>query len=124
MKSLFTPVLSSHQRFGKATWTRQLSLAIFAALLLTPFCWSQSDDAKAKKPALSQADRNKVIYVTDFDLDPSNFKQDKGGITGKGYLIPPPPGSFLRRKRQDPEPEARKLVNLMSDNLVADLQKA
>jgi hypothetical protein len=78
----------------------------------------------SNESALSRANGHKVIYVTDFDLDPANFKQDKGGITGKGYLIPPPPKSFLRRKRQDPETEARKLINLMSDNLVADLQKA
>jgi hypothetical protein len=30
----------------------------------------------------------------------------------------------LRRKRQDPETEAHNLVNLMSESLVADLQKA
>jgi hypothetical protein len=72
---------------------------------------------------LSIADRNKVIYVTDFDLDPSNFQQDKGGITGKGYLVPAPPNSPLRRKRQDPKTAANKMVQLMSESLVADLRK-
>jgi uncharacterized protein DUF4410 len=124
MKSQFTHNVSGHRHFSQARWTRQLSLAIFAAFLLVPFCAAQSSDANAQKPALSRADRNKVIYVTDFDLDPSNFKQDKGGVTGKGYLIPPPPGSFLRRKRQDPTTAADKLIRLMSESLVADLQKA
>ncbi|HZT36209.1 MAG TPA: DUF4410 domain-containing protein, partial [Nitrososphaera sp.] len=71
-----------------------------------------------------QSHANKVIYVSDFELDPNNFKQDKGGITGKGYLVPAPPKSFLRRKRQDPATAASNLVQLMSEGLVADLQKA
>lgn len=75
-------------------------------------------------PAFSRADRNKVIYVKDFDLDPSNFKQDKGGITGKGYILPASPMSFLRRKGRDPETAASNLTRLMTKTLVSELQKA
>jgi hypothetical protein len=106
---------------------RTFALALFAMTFIAPLCIAQDTNSPASvtnKPALSQANGHRMIYVSDFELDPGNFKQDKGGITGKGYLVPPPPKSFLRRKRQDPETEARKLVNLMSDNLVADLQKA
>jgi hypothetical protein len=106
---------------------KQLALATFALTLIAPLCVAQGTEAPApvsNAPGLSQADRHNVIYVSDFELDPANFKQDKGGITGKGYLLPPPPGSVLRRKKQDPDIEARKLVNLMSDSLVANLQKA
>ena len=71
---------------------------------------------------LSPADKNKVIYVSDFDVDSKSFKHDKGGITGKGFIIPPPPG--LVRKSKDPADEAQKLIRLMSETLVADLEKA
>ena len=62
---------------------------------------------------LSPADKNKVIYVSDFDVDSKSFKHDKGGITGKGFIIPPPPG--LVRKSKDPADEAQKLIRLMSE---------
>ena len=105
----------------------RFALALFALILIAPLCIAQDTNSPApvsNESALSQINGHKVIYVSDFELDPANFKQDKGGITGKGYLLPPPPKSFLRRKRQDPETEARKLVDLMADNLVADLQGA
>jgi len=121
MKSQHTHGVN-RQDLGRVT--RQSSLALFAALLLVPFCAAKDGRATAQKAALSSADKNTLIYVKDFDLDPANFKQDKGGITGKGYLLPPPPGSFLRRKRQDPATEANNLIRLMSESLIADLQKA
>ena len=102
------------------------ALALFALTFAAPMCVAQYTNSSASapnRPALSQTDSHRLIYVSDFELDPANFIQDKGGITGKGYLLPPPK-SFLRRKRQDPETEARKLVTLMSDSLVADLRKA
>ncbi len=100
-----------------------------AALVLVSFCVAQGSDTQpttTKPLALSRADKNKVIYVSDFDLDPNNFKQDKGGVTGKGYLLPPPPKSFpsLRRRRQDPATEASKLIRLMSESLVSELSRA
>jgi Domain of unknown function (DUF4410) len=113
---------SSSRKLSQAT--RQLLLSAFAALLLAPPSAAQGSDATIQKATLSSADKNKVIYVKDFDLDPANFKQDKGGITGKGYLLPSPPGSFLRRKRNDRATAANNLIRLMSESLVADLQKA
>jgi hypothetical protein len=74
-------------------------------------------------PMLSSAEKGKVIYVRDFEVDPGAFKQDKGGITGKGFLVPPPPG-FPTRKRHDSTTEAQKLVKLMSKSLLAELRKA
>jgi hypothetical protein len=71
---------------------------------------------------LSPADKGKVIYVRDFEVDPGAFKQDKGGIAGKGFILPPPPG--LMRRSQDPAKEAQKLIRLTSESLVANLEKA
>ena len=109
----------------KTPRTYQICVAGLAMLLLVPFCFAQGNNCQSTKPtSLSGADRNKVIYVSDFELDPSNFKQDKGGITGKGYIVPPPPGSVLRRKQQDPATAANNLIQLMSGSLIAGLQKA
>jgi hypothetical protein len=105
----------------------QSVIALLALILALPLCVAQdinSQASGANKSALSPADRDKVIYVSDFDLDAANFKQDKGGITGKGYLLPAPPKSPLRRKHQDSAAAASNLIRLMSESLVADLQKA
>src|SRR5215469_14779605 len=83
---------------------RKSALAAFALTLIVPLCVAQQTNSQAsveKESAAPQANRHRVIYVSDFELAPANFKQDKGGITGKGYLLPPPPGSVLRRKRKD-----------------------
>ena len=98
-------------------------------LVLILLCGAQGTDSKpaASQPlTLSPADKDKVIYVIDFELDPDNFKQDNGGMTGKGSLLPPPPPGLARlgRKPQDPATEAQKLVRLMSDSLVSELKKA
>jgi hypothetical protein len=106
---------------------RNYQICVLAPILMLSLCAGQeanSQAPRAKESALSHADRDKVIYVSDFDLDAANFKQDKGGITGKGYLLPAPPRSPLRRKRQDPAAAASNLIGLMSESLVADLQKA
>jgi Domain of unknown function (DUF4410) len=106
---------------------RNYPMSVLAPILMLGLCVGQdanSQAPRAHESARSQGDRDKVIYVSDFDLDAANFKQDKGGITGKGYLLPAPPKSPLRRKRQDPATAASNLVRLMSESLVADLQKA
>jgi len=105
----------------------RFTLAFFALILMAPLCVAQDSNSQASsanRSALSFGDRYKIIYVTDFDLDPTNFKQDKGGITGKGYLLPAPPKNPLRRKRQDLTAAAGSFVRLMSESLVADLRKA
>ena len=105
----------------------RFAIAVLAPILMLPLCVAQeinSQASRASESALSHADRDKVIYLRDFDLDAANFKQDKGGITGNGYVLPAPPKSPLRRKRQDPAAAASDLIRLMSESLVADLQKA
>lgn len=103
------------------------AIALLAPILMLGLCVGQETNSQApenSESALSRADRNRVIYVSDFDLDAGNFKPDKGGITGQGYLLPAPPKSPLRRKCQDPVAAASNLIRLMSESLVADLQKA
>lgn len=112
---------------GKHRLAARFAIAVLAPVLMLPLSVAQEINPQApsaNESAISQAAQDKVIYVSDFDLDAANFKQDKGGITGKGYLLPAPPKSPLRRKRQDPAVAASKLVSLMSESLVANLQKA
>ena len=130
MKAVRDYQMCIQDRTGVAVRQRsaaRFAIAVLAPILMLPLCVAQeinSQAARATESALSHADRDKVIYVSDFDLDAANFKQDKGGITGKGYLLPAPPKSRLRRKRQDPAAAASNLIRLMSESLVADLQKA
>jgi len=122
MKTSYTYAIGRERSRG-----RPICKAVLASLLLVSFCMGQengSQTANTNPAALSRADKHKVIYVSDFELDRTNFKQDKGGITGRGYLLPPPPGSFLRRKRQDPATAGTNLVRLMSESLVSNLRKS
>jgi Domain of unknown function (DUF4410) len=119
-------VPSSTRLLGKSR-TQLLASAVILLVLVSPGVADNgaAKTASATRRSLSAADKNRVIYISDFELDPSNFKLDKGGITGKGWLLPPPPGiPTLRRKSQDPQKEAEKLVNLMSETLAANLRKA
>jgi hypothetical protein len=113
-----------NSRFAKM-WCFIPGLVILLLILAVPSA-AQGPVSAASSPLplmLSPADKAKVIYVQDFDIDPGAFKQDKGGITGKGFLVPPPPG-FPTRKRHDSAAEAQRLVKLMSKSLLADLRKA
>jgi Domain of unknown function (DUF4410) len=123
MKSQRMHTISGHCHANQASQPRQVVLSILTALLLVPFCTAQSGDPNAQKPSPSQSDRKKIIYVRDFDLDTKNFKQDKGGITGKGYLLPASPMSLFGRKHEDPEKAATKMNLLITNSVVSELQK-
>jgi Domain of unknown function (DUF4410) len=101
-----------------------------AAAFLGMWCCAAVAPAAAQQPeaaqtnlSLTPADKDKVIYVSNFDLE--NLKADEGGIAGKGSIVPPPilPRPSLRRKHVDPDAEAKKLVDLMSNSVVSDLSK-
>jgi hypothetical protein len=60
--------------------------------------------------------------VSNFELDAGDVKTDKGGIVGEvrpGILERP-----RKKREQDPEYQAKKIVDLMAKSLVEDLQKA
>jgi hypothetical protein len=82
---------------------------------------SQNSPGKQNTPAQGFA-KDVTVYVSDFALDAQDVKVDQGGIVGEvrpGILERP-----RKRKEHDPEAQAEKLVDLMSQSLVKDLQKA
>jgi len=98
-----------------------LPLLVFPICALTQISAAQETPAQ-QKPAAQVFTKDTTVYVSDFDLDAQNVAVDTGG-----------PGSQVRpgiierprkREQQDPEAQAKKLVNVMSTSLVADLQKA
>ena len=98
---------------------------ILASLLLVSLCMAETPENNSttgKASGLRRTDKNTIIYVTDFTLV-GNFKQDKGGVTGKGYLLPAPP-TGLRRKQQDASIEVANLTELMTESLLAELNQA
>jgi hypothetical protein len=106
---------------------RFITGCIFFIAVLGSLSMAQETTSQISIPqALSPADKGKVIYVQDFDADLAGFKQDKGGITGKGMILPATPAGFpkLFRRSSDPVVAAQKLIDLMSTSLVTELEKA
>ena len=101
-------------------------LALFALIALLFSAWFVAEPAAQSVPAQSAAvthtfTKDTVIYVSDFELDAQDVTVDKGGVVGQNR-----PGLIERprkREQQDPAAQAKKLVNVMSENLVSDLQK-
>jgi hypothetical protein len=98
-----------------------LVLLVFAACL-----WNQSpraqDAAAPQQPTTHVFTKDITVYVSDFELDAQNVNVDQGGVVSQvrpGILERP-----SKREKQDPEAQARKIVNLMSKSIVDDLQKA
>ena len=100
-----------------------LAFALFglSGLGLAHTAASQNWPGNQNPPAQGFA-RNVTVYVSDFALDAQDVKVDQGGIVGEvrpGILERP-----RKRKQHDPEAQAEKLVDLMSQSIVKDLQKA
>jgi hypothetical protein len=96
-----------------------LSLAAFAAVSTgAPASHAHPQAAATQQSAVKPAfTKDTVIYVSDFDLDAQNVTTDQSGGNRPGVL-------GRRREEHDPQAQAAKLVNTMSQSLVADLQKA
>jgi Domain of unknown function (DUF4410) len=62
-----------------------------------------------------------TIYVRDFELDAQDVNVDKGGVVGQVR-----PGIIERSKhdQQDPQVQAKEIVDTMSKSLINDWHKA
>jgi hypothetical protein len=81
---------------------------------------NQQEPASVAQPfVFSKADT--IIYVSDFELDAQNFQADEGRtkiVSRPGIL------KGVRGHEQDPQAQARKLVQEMAIDIASDLQKA
>src|SRR5579863_7401585 len=98
-----------------------LVLFLFAACLLNPSPRAQ-DAAASQQPSTHVFTKDMIIYVSDFELDAQNVNVDKGGVVSQ--VRPGILGRPSKREKQDPEAQARKIVDPMSKSIVEDLQKA
>jgi uncharacterized protein DUF4410 len=94
-------------------------------LLIVSFPGAASAQQEEPKPAAAPAqpqianapaDKSKVVYVSDFELDVLDGKDEK--------KAPAPAASSDSKKEEDPAEQASKLVDLMSSTLVKELEKA
>jgi hypothetical protein len=94
---------------------------LFLSLCVIAHATPAPSPAEQQKPS-TLLTKSTTIYVSDFELDAQDVQVDKGSIVGQLR-----PGILERpRKRQQTNPavQAKKLVDTMSQSIVADLQKA
>ena len=97
----------------------QLSVLVFPVFLVALPVFSGPTLRSAQKTA---PDKSKTIYVSDFELDAQNVQPDEtpgGRIRGNGPLR-----RATGRGTGGAAQQAQHIVNLMSDSLVSDFQKA
>jgi hypothetical protein len=98
-----------------------LSCAV-AAVVATSAPAKPSSSRQDASAAAHHFSKDTKIWVSNFELDAGDVKTDKGGIVGEvrpGILERP-----RKRHEQDPEYQAKKIVDLMAKSIVEDLQKA
>lgn len=97
-----------------------LRLVLLAAICFGPRGFAQSTSSEAAQPRHIFT-KDMTVYVRDFELDAQNVQVDKGpgGQVRPGIIERP-----RKREQQDPEAQAKKLVDTMSKSLIADLHKA
>lgn len=103
--------------------TFPLVFVAFAGAICAPLAHVRPQSAAPQTSQASQTsvkpafDHDTVIYVSDFELDAQNVSTDQSGSNRPGII-------GRRRGEHDPQAQAAKLVNTMSQSLVSDLQKA
>jgi hypothetical protein len=78
--------------------------------------------ATVQKPQVLSFTKDMTIYVSDFELDAKSVQVDQGSAVAQrrpGILERP-----QKKEEQNPEVQAKKLVDTLSQSIVSDLQKA
>lgn len=70
--------------------------------------------------SVSTADKSTIVYVSDFELEALNGKDEKGAPA----VAPAPAAQPDAKKEDSPAEQAGKLVDFMSASLVKELEKA
>ena len=95
---------------------------LFVACLCVFSLTCGAQTAEAPKASTFVFTKDMTVYVSDFELQAQNVQVDQGSAVGRAR-----PGILERpqkKEQQDPEAQAKKLVNTMSTSIVSDLQKA
>jgi Domain of unknown function (DUF4410) len=103
---------------------RRLSVLffLFVTINLVAQLPPAQDPATPQKLPTFSFTKDMTIYVSDFELDAENVQVDKGSLINQvrpGILERP-----SKKEQQDPQAQAKKLVDTMSKSIVSDLQKA
>ena len=97
-------------------------LSALSVLFVAALAMSGPAPLSAQK---ASPDKSKTIYVADFELDAQNVQPDEGPGGRSGVLHGSGP---VRRATGhgtgDPAQQAQQIVNLMSDSIVSEFQKA
>jgi hypothetical protein len=95
-------------------------VALVLAIACFPFTSRAQEDSKPAAAAPQTADKTKVVYVSDFELDALGSKEQKNPPAGTTA----PAAAADAKKEDSPREQASKLVDFMSVTLVKELQKA
>jgi hypothetical protein len=99
-----------------------LASCALAAILVGPAPAAPASFSQESATPAHNFPRDTKVWVSDFELEAGDVKNDKGGIVGEvrpGILERP-----RKRREQDPEVQAKKIVDLMAKSIIYDLQKA
>src|SRR5579863_1852239 len=99
-----------------------LCMCAFATILGHGVPSTTSSSRQEPPAATHNFSRDTKIWVSNFELDAGDVKTDKGGVIGEvrpGILERP-----SKRCERDPECQAKRIVDLMANSIVSDLQKA
>lgn len=99
-----------------------LMFSALSCAIATPAQEDMKPAAASAQPQTAEASGapSKVVYVSDFELDVPNAKDEKNAPAGGAT----PAASSDTKKEEGPAEQARELVDLMSSTLVKELQKA
>jgi Domain of unknown function (DUF4410) len=97
------------------------SLILVSLVITAQVLHAQSPVSPPKPPAFLFTN-DMTVYVSDFELDAQGVQVDQGSAVG--HLRPGILERPSKKEQKDPEAQAKKLVDTMSQSIVSDLQKA
>jgi len=95
---------------------------LFVSLVIAAQVLPAQSPVTPQRPQTLQFTKDMTVYVSDFDLDAQDVQVDQG--SGVSHLRPGILERPSKKEQKDPEAQARKLVDTMSQSIVSDLQKA
>ncbi|MBB5328778.1 DUF4410 domain-containing protein [Tunturiibacter gelidoferens] len=95
---------------------------LFVSLVIAAQVVPAQSPVAPQKPPTFLFRKDMTVYVSDFDLDAQDVQVDQG--SGVSHLRPGILERPGKKEKRDPEAQAKKLVDTMSQSIVSDLHKA